>query len=312
MYTIGLYLAPKDSSQYRLTAHLTNKGIDYIGISGETSASSSGRDQKVEGFSGEAFGIGALEDGDQYSVYDTDHKSNYSTTIEEEESRSDNFHLTHKFKSTKKDYLGNFNVGKMDKYLRKNYTPPAIPPGFKPFHVPSTSSIKAQPASNIQERAAKLGITDFDRPSPAAVPFVKSGEKSEDVKETKPAQPYAMFRPFQSNPAKEERYHKFLKGETIDYSSLGVTDWERGRETEEFNKSSKFFKPLSFEMSNRFASAGTNTDDDKRQELEKQAEKERKEAVRMKMFGQLTRETHQWIPASLLCRRFDVMNPYPE
>ena len=65
-------------------------------------------------------------------------------------------------------------------------------------------------------------------------------------------------------------------------------------------------------MANRFASAGTNVEEDKRKELEKQAEEERKEAVKMKMFGQLTRETHQWIPASLLCRRFDVANPYPE
>ena len=313
MYTMGLYLAPKDSAQYTLNSHTTTKGIDYSGISGETS-STDRPEHKVAGFSGEAFGIGAFEDGDQYSVYDADNKSNYSTTIEEE-GEGGNFHMSHKFVSTKKDYLGNFAVGKTDKYLRKNYTPPAVPPGFKPWHIPSTPSVKSEPAANIEQRAAKLGITEFDRPAPTPPSQVKSEEEKageEKIEETKPTQQYALFRPFKSDPAKEERYNKFLKGEEVDYSSINMTDWERERETEEFTKSSKFFKPLSFEMANRFASAGTNVEEDKRKELENQAEKERKEAVKMKMFGQLTRETHQWIPASLLCRRFDVANPYPE
>ena len=315
MYTIGLYLAPKDSDQFTLTAHITNKGIDYTGISGETAARPG--DHKVAGFSGEAFGVGALEEEDQFSVYDSDKKSDYSTTIEDEEGADDNVHLTHKFVSTKKDYLANFVVGKTDKYLRRNYPAPPVPAGFKPWHIPSTTTIKAQPAATIQERAAKLGITDFDRPSSTPPkPLIKSeepekSEKSADI-DTKPAQPYALFRPFKSDPSKEERYNMFLKGEKVDYSSTTLTEWERQCEQEEFQKSSKFFKPLSFEMANRFASAGTNVEEDKRKELENQAEKERKEAVRMKMFGQLTRETHQWVPASLLCKRFDVMNPYPE
>jgi G patch domain-containing protein 1 len=32
----------------------------------------------------------------------------------------------------------------------------------------------------------------------------------------------------------------------------------------------------------------------------------------MKMFGQLTRTKHVWIPDPLICKRFNVMNPYPE
>lgn len=31
----------------------------------------------------------------------------------------------------------------------------------------------------------------------------------------------------------------------------------------------------------------------------------------MKMFGQLTRETFEWYPDKLLCKRFNVPDPYP-
>lgn len=34
-------------------------------------------------------------------------------------------------------------------------------------------------------------------------------------------------------------------------------------------------------------------------------------AVKMKMFGQLTREAFEWHPDKLLCRRFNVPEPYP-
>lgn len=34
-------------------------------------------------------------------------------------------------------------------------------------------------------------------------------------------------------------------------------------------------------------------------------------AVKMKIFGKLTRETFEWHPDKLLCKRFNVPNPYP-
>ena len=35
-------------------------------------------------------------------------------------------------------------------------------------------------------------------------------------------------------------------------------------------------------------------------------------AAEMKQFGKLTRETTKWRPNNLLCKRFNVPNPYPE
>ena len=34
-------------------------------------------------------------------------------------------------------------------------------------------------------------------------------------------------------------------------------------------------------------------------------------AAEMKMFGKLTREEHEWHPHQLLCKRFNVPNPFP-
>lgn len=34
-------------------------------------------------------------------------------------------------------------------------------------------------------------------------------------------------------------------------------------------------------------------------------------AVKMKMFGKLTRDTIEWHPDKLLCKRFNVPDPYP-
>lgn len=33
-------------------------------------------------------------------------------------------------------------------------------------------------------------------------------------------------------------------------------------------------------------------------------------AVKMKMFGKMTRETFEWHPDKLLCKRFNVPDPY--
>ena len=38
----------------------------------------------------------------------------------------------------------------------------------------------------------------------------------------------------------------------------------------------------------------------------------RDNAVKLKLFGSLTRERHEWHPHSLLCKRFDVPDPFPK
>ena len=39
---------------------------------------------------------------------------------------------------------------------------------------------------------------------------------------------------------------------------------------------------------------------------------DKQSAVKMKMFGKLTRDIFEWHPDKLLCKRFNVPDPYPE
>jgi G patch domain-containing protein 1 len=39
---------------------------------------------------------------------------------------------------------------------------------------------------------------------------------------------------------------------------------------------------------------------------------EKAKAAQLKMFGRLTRETSEWVPARLLCVRFNVKNPFAD
>lgn len=301
-------MAPQDTGQcaMALQPHPTTRGIDYTGISGADNlpSTASSRTMPVAGFSGEAFGVGAFEEQEEYSVYSSDKKSNYSSYIDDDTTQC-NVHITHKYNSTINNYLDNFVSGKKDKYLRESYPPPVLPPGYKPWHkgnptasggtTPSTASI----AKSVQERAAILGITIKEEGDLTATPQPSSS---------------SSFQPFASDVAKQERYVQYQAGGGVgvDYSNTALTEWEQHREQDEFGKSSKFFKPLSFDMSSRFINAGTNVEADEQKVLEEAADKERKDAVGMKMFGRLTRETHQWCPANLLCKRFDVKNPHPE
>ena len=87
-----------------------------------------------------------------------------------------------------------------------------------------------------------------------------------------------------------------------------MAEWERERERVEFERASLLFKPLNFNMSSRFVSAGTS--EEVKEEKTEKILNESENAVKMKLYGKLTRETVEWHPARLLCLRFNVKSPY--
>ena len=96
-----------------------------------------------------------------------------------------------------------------------------------------------------------------------------------------------------------------------------MTDWERERELSEFQRSALIFRPLAASLADRFVSAGTSeqerpaavgSDPAGRADSADPAT----QAARRKMFGALTRQTCEWHPAPLLCKRFNVKNPFPQ
>ncbi|MFT7806991.1 G patch domain-containing protein 1 isoform X1 [Arapaima gigas] len=128
------------------------------------------------------------------------------------------------------------------------------------------------------------------------------------------------FRPFEKNPEKQARYDLYIsklkqgQKDALE-SSLdpNMTEWERGRERDEFMRAAMLYKPSSSSLSSRFTRAKQDDDDDT-VEVPRDQENDvddKQAAVRMKMFGKLTRDTFEWHPDKLLCKRFNVPDPYP-
>ncbi|XP_070825674.1 G patch domain-containing protein 1 isoform X2 [Chaetodon trifascialis] len=128
------------------------------------------------------------------------------------------------------------------------------------------------------------------------------------------------FRPFEKNPSKQARYELYLSRlkqgdkDALEQSlDAGLTEWERSREREEFVRASILYRPTSSSLSSRFTRAKHQEDEDSveiRRDEEGDVD-DKQAAVNMKMFGRLTRETFEWHPDRLLCKRFNVPDPYP-
>ncbi|NXW82256.1 GPTC1 protein, partial [Alopecoenas beccarii] len=129
------------------------------------------------------------------------------------------------------------------------------------------------------------------------------------------------FKPFAKNPEKQKRYENFVKSlkqgekdKLEHHLDPNMTEWERGREQEEFFRAAMFYKSSNSMLSSRFTRAKYEDDVDK-VEVPRDQENDiddKEAAVKMNMFGKLTRDKFEWHPEKLLCRRFNVPDPYPD
>ncbi|KAM5138837.1 G patch domain-containing protein 1 [Mantella aurantiaca] len=128
------------------------------------------------------------------------------------------------------------------------------------------------------------------------------------------------FRPFQNNPEKQKRYEIYIRqlhqGQKDSLESCldsKMTEWERSREREEFMRSAMLYKPSNSSLSSRFTRE-KHQDDSDSVEVPRDQEgdaNDKSAAVKMKMFGRLTRDCFEWHPDKVLCKRFNVPDPYP-
>ncbi|KAG8437390.1 hypothetical protein GDO86_008185 [Hymenochirus boettgeri] len=128
------------------------------------------------------------------------------------------------------------------------------------------------------------------------------------------------FRPFVKNPEKQNRYEHYIKNLRLGQKDAlescldaNMTEWERGREREEFMRSAMLYKSSSSTLSSRFTRAKYDDETDK-VEVPRDEEgdmTDKAAAVKMKMFGRLTRDNFEWHPDKLLCKRFNIPDPYP-
>lgn len=130
----------------------------------------------------------------------------------------------------------------------------------------------------------------------------------------------AVFSPFVKDPEKQRRYDQYIslvkEGNSDAYEHVAgshMTEWERKREMEEFSKAARFYKPMTSMMASRFTRAKFHDDEDK-VELPAQEEgnkTDRQSAAKMKMYGALTRDSYEWHPDRVVCKRFNIPDPYP-
>ncbi|XP_075392946.1 G patch domain-containing protein 1 isoform X1 [Tenrec ecaudatus] len=128
------------------------------------------------------------------------------------------------------------------------------------------------------------------------------------------------FKPFAKDPEKQKRYEAFLANMQQGHHDAlercldsGMTEWERGREREEFARASLLYVSSHSTLSSRFTHA-KDEDDSEQVEVPRDQENDtsdKQSAVKMKKFGKLTRDTFEWHPDKLLCKRFNVPDPYP-
>ncbi|KAL5021338.1 hypothetical protein ScPMuIL_000493 [Solemya velum] len=128
------------------------------------------------------------------------------------------------------------------------------------------------------------------------------------------------FKPFLKDAQKQERYDKYLtlvkenKKDAYEQAVLAsghLTEWEQDQEKEEFMKASRFYRPLQGLMASRFTTA--KFEDGKTvPEAEQTVVDERVKATEMKMYGKLTHDSFEWHPDRVLCKRFNVSDPYPD
>uniref|UniRef100_A0A8C5XBZ1 G-patch domain containing 1 n=1 Tax=Microcebus murinus TaxID=30608 RepID=A0A8C5XBZ1_MICMU len=129
------------------------------------------------------------------------------------------------------------------------------------------------------------------------------------------------FKPFAKDPEKQKRYEEFLvhmkqgQKDALDRClDPSMTEWERGRERDEFARAALLYAPSRSTLSSRFTHAKEEDDSDQ-VEVPRDQENDvgdKQSAVKMKMFGKLTRDTFEWHPDKLLCKRFNVPDPYPD
>ncbi|CAN9506550.1 unnamed protein product [Ophioblennius macclurei] len=189
----------------------------------------------------------------------------------------------------------------------------------------SNQSSSIRSSSNQSSSIWSSSRTQEAQPLVQTGPVVPGGASASEQQEALAAwrgvpESSKTFRPFEKNPSKQARYESYLDRlkqghqDALDQSlDSSMTEWERGREREEFVRASILYRPSSSSLASRFTRGQMEDQQDVVLENRDQEgdEEEQREAVKMKMFGAMTRERLEWHPDKLLCKRFNVPHPFP-
>ncbi|XP_014470799.1 PREDICTED: G patch domain-containing protein 1 [Dinoponera quadriceps] len=288
---------------------------------------------------GQAFGVGAFEADDE-DIYEREDMSRYDFALGPERKTKTRWSQDDGPSGSQAD---GFVRAKERLECKKVFKPPELPKDFAPVHAVRMSRFYPPIAANGKrrelnavERARILQEPDDRSKKPSSVAssiISKTLQQTEEARQTsgswldklkvesfvkggvigkdntgslKKLEDFASSstdasdkrKLFLFDPDKQRRFEQYLtflksnepnKLESI--QPLSMTDWEREQERTEFEQAAEL------ERSNEFADRKVEPDDDKKQ------------AVKMKMFGKLTRERSEWKPASVVCKRFNIPEP---
>jgi G patch domain-containing protein 1 len=341
--------APDDIPEFLAKPKENLSGIGYKGLDRATVLSShinlfeppvkfaDKANKKSMKISGQAFGVGAYEVEDE-DIYARDDMSRYDFELAPMEDDAT--------KKTKKSRwnepieevakcLEGFVLAKSASAVKKIFSPPEIPPDYRPRPVVKKSRFDVQEKTGPPPPAGNTNPSVRERHSALAAPGEKpleQGESSgEQIKKLlssamPSASSAASFKPFARDADKQKRYEQYLvclKNNRHDALALlqpkTMTEWEREREKVEFERAAMLYRPMTGSMNSKFVSAGSSEDADGGKEtagpgllLVDEQVAHAKRAAQMKMYGKLTREKVEWHPAKLLCIRFNVKPPYAD
>ncbi|XP_065211862.1 G patch domain-containing protein 1 homolog [Planococcus citri] len=178
---------------------------------------------------------------------------------------------------------------------------------------------------NTRIEISDIPLPDQERPAP---------NKSDKITSTTatvapaPASASGFMKPFSYDAEKQNRYEKFLALKNVAHSSAKqelweemsgmypatMTEWEKEREKSEFEQAARLFRPLAEDLDCRFTrgSQKENVHDisapvEKSYDAESQA---LRNAAKNRMFGSLTRNKLLWKPDKVVCKRFNIPEPF--
>ncbi|KFM59157.1 G patch domain-containing protein 1, partial [Stegodyphus mimosarum] len=337
---LGFTFAPEDTEAILYQPKDNYFGLGYTGLSRQsvldarfdtfsptTTKSFLAKDKKKLTISGQAFGVGAFEDDDE-DIYSKDDMSQYDFSELSGKSLDDSIKETgskHMIGSSS-GVIEGFHLASHPPTVKKHYPAPTLPSNFRPIHtVPQithshaiTHDRTSRHALSADERSLLLGEKKFQLN--ASQKTEKNFESQQSIRTPlTQEQKLPSFRPFPNDLSKQERYEEYLKlKSTGELEKLkqpsSMTEWEKQQELEEFARAAVLFKPSSSALlSSKFESKShLSVEHEVMSALKKLKDKEIKPTVEnRKLVGSSNRKTVEWHPASLLCKRFNVPNPFP-
>ncbi|XP_076371013.1 G patch domain-containing protein 1 isoform X2 [Tachypleus tridentatus] len=300
------------------------------------------KEKKKLSISGQAFGVGAFEDEDE-DIYGKDDMSQYDFFLGGERDTDDRKSVE-KLESHLCKAIEGFHLASKPAVRKKYFQPPSLPPDFKPIHIHTRNTeVKSSSArgSNrhaltASDRAVILGEKNLlDTGSVFDLISEEDKKKLNDIKNvTKKnikessslfsnslvaGNTSANFKPYANDQEKHQRYDTYLALEKKEkkecreeFQSTSITEWEKQGEKEGFQRAMMLHSSVKGSLSSRFVSSVHVENKDVKEPVDTEATSEQVKAAEMKMFGKLTREKYEWHPHPLLCKRFNIPNPFPD